>query len=70
MLTDTLPIEGMGCSACSKRIEKALNKLDGVTGAAVDFTSKKASVTYDPGILDLSAIKEAITAEGYEVADN
>jgi Cu+-exporting ATPase len=69
MLTDTLPIEGMGCSACSTRIEKALNKLEGVTNAAVDFASQKANVTYDPDILDLSAIKEAITAEGYEVVE-
>jgi Cu+-exporting ATPase len=70
VLTETLPIEGMGCSACSTRIEKALNKLEGVTSAAVDFASKKAVVTYDPDILNLPAIKEAITAEGYEVIED
>jgi Cu+-exporting ATPase len=60
----------MGCYACSTRIEKALNKLEGVTSAAVDFASKKAIVTYNPDVLDLPAIKEAITAEGYEAVED
>jgi Cu+-exporting ATPase len=61
VLTETLSIEGMGCSACSTRIEKALNKLEGVTSVAVDLASKKAIVTYNPDVLDLTVIKETIT---------
>ena len=68
MQTEIITIDGMGCDACSKTIERALNKLNGVTSAAVVLETKKATVTFDPGTIDLFAIKEAITEEGYEIA--
>ena len=45
----TLQITGMTCAACANRIEKGLNKLQGVSSANVNFALEKASVTYDPG---------------------
>lgn len=42
----TLPIEGMTCAACSTRIEKVLNKMDGVD-AKVNLTTEQAAIVYD-----------------------
>ena len=42
-----LPIEGMTCASCANRIEKRLNKLDGVE-ASVNYATEAASVEYDP----------------------
>jgi len=62
-----LQIGGMGCAACSARIEKELNKLEGVTSAAVNLATEKATVEYDPRLLRPSAIQEAIINAGYQV---
>ena len=43
-----LPIEGMTCAACAVRVEKKLNKLDGVS-AAVNYATERASVAFDAG---------------------
>ena len=40
-----LEIGGMTCSACANRIEKKLNRMDGVT-ASVNYATEKAKVTY------------------------
>ena len=42
-----LPIEGMSCASCAARIETVLAKQPGVSSAAVNFASKRATVTYD-----------------------
>jgi len=65
----TLSIGGMGCDACRARIEKALNKLNGIKSVSVNLASEKAAVAYDQDVLQLSSIKEAITDEGYEVIE-
>ena len=44
-----LHIEGMTCASCAARIEKRLNKLDGVH-ATVNFATEQASVEYPEGI--------------------
>jgi Cu+-exporting ATPase len=44
-----LAIGGMTCASCAMRIEKKLNKLDGVT-ATVNYATEKAKVTYDDGV--------------------
>jgi Cu+-exporting ATPase len=69
MYSETLSIGGMTCAACSARVEKALRKLDGVESAAVNLATEKATVVYNPQILRLSAIKEAITQAGYEALE-
>ena len=49
-----LQIGGMTCASCAMRIEKKLNKLDGVA-ATVNYATEKAKVTipagYDPALL-------------------
>ena len=42
-----LDLEGMTCASCAARIEKKLNRLEGVA-ATVNFATAEATVTYDP----------------------
>ncbi|KAA9393050.1 copper-translocating P-type ATPase [Kocuria coralli] len=60
-----LQIGGMTCASCANRIEKKLNKLDGVT-ASVNYATEKASVTapedYDPQLLIAEIEKTGYTA--------
>ena len=61
-----LDVFGMTCAACSNRIEKVLNKQDGVKSAAVNLTTETASIEYNPGILDLKALIDKIKNLGYD----
>ncbi|MFD0676802.1 MULTISPECIES: heavy metal translocating P-type ATPase [unclassified Paenibacillus] len=61
----TLQITGMTCAACANRIEKGLNKLEGVSGANVNFALEKASVTFDPTKANLEQMEQKIEALGY-----
>ena len=63
--TTTLQIGGMTCASCVTRIEKSLNKLDGVTDARVNLATEIASVTYQPSIVALDELAQAVTKAGY-----
>lgn len=63
-----LQITGMTCAACAIRIEKGLNKLDGVSAANVNFAMEKASVIYDPEKVSVSRLEESINKLGYGTA--
>ena len=49
----TLLIEGMTCAACSTRVEKVLNRLDGVSKASVNLSTNKALVEFPSGAVDV-----------------
>jgi P-type Cu+ transporter len=59
-----LPIEGMTCATCASRIERRLNKLDGVT-ATVNYATEKAAVEYDPALVEPQALVDAVEQVGY-----
>ncbi len=61
----TIPVGGMTCASCSTRVEKVLNKLDGVSSATVNLATEKAVITYNPDVVRISQIKAAITKAGY-----
>jgi Cu+-exporting ATPase len=61
-----LKISGMSCAACSAKIEKKLNKLDGVIKAAVNLATEKTNVQYDPSKIKASDIIKAIEFLGYK----
>ncbi|MGG0938674.1 heavy metal translocating P-type ATPase [Brevibacillus centrosporus] len=63
-----LQITGMTCAACAIRIEKGLNKVDGVSAANVNFAMEKASVIYDPAKVSVSRLEESISKLGYGTA--
>ena len=59
-----LPITGMTCASCANRIERKLNKLDGVT-ATVNYATEKAKVEFDPAAVAPAQLIEAVEAAGY-----
>jgi P-type Cu+ transporter len=59
-----LPISGMTCASCANRIERRLNKLDGVT-ATVNYATEKARVEFDPGAVAAGELVAAVEAAGY-----
>ncbi|MBM7716889.1 Cu+-exporting ATPase [Bacillus thermophilus] len=58
-------ISGMTCAACANKIEKKLNRLDGVDKAAVNFAMETALVEYNPDQVSIPDMKEAIKKLGY-----
>ena len=62
-----LPIAGMTCASCVRRVERALSDVDGVSQAAVNFATERATVTYDPARTDPAALARAVEAAGYSV---
>ena len=59
-----LPIAGMTCASCANRIERKLNKLDGVS-ASVNYATETASVEFDAAV-EPEALLEAVEAAGYQ----
>ena len=59
-----LPIVGMTCASCAMRIEKRLNRLDGVE-ASVNYATEQASVFYAPAKLGPAELVAAIERAGY-----
>ncbi|MCK9251731.1 MAG: heavy-metal-associated domain-containing protein [Clostridiales bacterium] len=60
-----LKIEGMHCSHCQARVEKALNAIPGVT-ARVDLKKAQAAVKLSQDVSD-SQLKDAVDEAGYTV---
>ena len=61
-----LPIAGMTCAACSTRLEKNLNRLEGVN-ASVNLAAEKARVEFDPATNTPAAIVEQVRKTGFAV---
>lgn len=61
----TLQITGMTCAACAVRIEKGLNKVEGVSKANVNLALEKATVDYNPSFVSKSDIIKKVEALGY-----
>ncbi|MGI8430064.1 MAG: heavy metal translocating P-type ATPase [Solirubrobacteraceae bacterium] len=58
------PITGMTCASCAHRIERKLNRLDGVV-ATVNYATEKARVEFDPGAVAPEQLVDAVEAVGY-----
>ena len=63
----SLPVLGMTCASCVTRIERFLNRADGVSDAVVNLATERATVRFDPGRIDRHGIVAAIEAAGYDV---
>ncbi len=64
-----IPIEGMTCATCAKAVERATGKLAGVESATVNFATEKATIKYNPKLVRLSEIKQAIAKAGYKALE-
>lgn len=58
-------ITGMTCAACATRIEKGLNKLDGVAVANVNLALEKATIEYNPSEVTIADIIARVEKLGY-----
>ena len=66
----SLPIEGMTCASCVRRVERALTKVPGVSSATVNLASEKAKVEYDPaGGPGIDELRAAVEGAGYGVGE-
>jgi Cu+-exporting ATPase len=60
-----LPITGMTCASCANRIERKLNKLDGVS-ATVNYATERAAVEFDDAAVAPEQLVDAVRAAGYD----
>ena len=65
MKKQLLDITGMSCSACSSRIEKVVNRMQGVEQMSVNLLKNNAHVTFDESVVDEKAIIARIEKLGF-----
>ena len=59
-----LAVDGMTCASCAARIERKLNKLDGVS-ASVNYATEKATVEFDPALVTPDVLLDTVETVGY-----
>jgi len=64
--TVTLGIIGMTCSSCSAVIEKTLARVTGVQSASVNLAAETATVVFDPEVVGLDSLINAVKGAGYD----
>lgn len=63
-----LPITGMTCANCVATIERNLKKMNGVEAAAVNLSSERATVEFNPALLSMGDIVGRVQRAGYDIA--
>jgi P-type Cu+ transporter len=66
-VTEEIPILGMTCASCVRRIDRAIHKVPGVQHVHVNLALNQATVSYEQPTASLEAIRKAIEGAGYEV---
>jgi Cu+-exporting ATPase len=61
----TIPVTGMTCASCVRRVERTLSRKGGVAEASVNFAAEKARVTYEPTATSPDELIGAIRDAGY-----
>ncbi|MCP4695690.1 MAG: copper-translocating P-type ATPase [Gammaproteobacteria bacterium] len=62
-----IPVIGMSCAACASAVERGVKEADGVSQAAVNFSTEKITLGFDPSIIALRTIVAHIEQAGYGV---
>ena len=60
-----LTVCGMTCSGCSARLEKYLNKQEGIFSASVNLVLATAKIEYDENLLDVNKLNKFIEESGF-----
>jgi len=60
-----LPVSGMTCAACSGRVQRALERSEGVSAASVNLMTGSATVEFDPTVASAEKLVETVRATGY-----
>lgn len=68
--TATFTVEKMDCAMCPITVSKAMENVDGVIKAKVDYDTKTATVTYNDDETNLEEIANASTEIGYPARPN
>lgn len=63
-----LPVKGMTCASCVRRVERAIAKVPGVQSVAVNLATERATVDYYPGTASVADFRAAVEKAGYEIA--
>jgi len=63
-----LDVKGMTCEGCENAIIRSLDRLDGVYSSDASHEDDLVTIKYDPDVVGLDQITEAITKTGYTVA--
>jgi P-type Cu+ transporter len=61
-----IPVTGMTCASCVRRVERTLSKKEGVAEASVNFAAERASVAYEPAATSPEELIGAIRDAGYD----
>ena len=65
--TIEVPVVGMDCAECTQHVQHAIAALPGVESVNVFLASEKATIRFDPVLVDLPAIRKAVESAGYSV---
>ena len=64
-----LPIKGMTCANCVLTIERNLKRMPGVEQVSVNLATEKASIVYNPAMVDITEVKDLVEDLGYHVIE-
>ena len=64
----SLSILGMTCASCATIVEKTLNKVPGVSSAAVNLATETATIEIDPTVVGIDELITAVRGAGYDAA--
>jgi copper chaperone len=67
MATSVLNVPDISCGHCQATITKALSPLPGVQAVDVDIPTRKVTVEYDPAVVQVDTLKDALAEEDYPV---
>jgi Cu+-exporting ATPase len=62
-----LSVTGMTCASCSRRVEKALGKVEGISEASVNLANEQAIICYDPAQVQPTQLLDTVERAGYGV---
>ena len=60
-------VTGMTCASCVRRVEKALKRVEGVDDASVNLATEKATVVFDPAVVEADSLSAAVEKAGYGI---
>lgn len=63
----TFKVSGMSCMGCVNSVKRLLTALAGVGSVDVDLGAGRVDVSYDPGQVQVQAMRSAIESGGYQV---
>ncbi len=63
-----IPVQGMSCEGCERKVQAALGQLEGVSGAEADHGAGRVRVSFDPDRVDEQRLRAQIEEIGYQPA--